>query len=625
MLKIGIIGSAGKMGVIRRHLFSQTPDCQVVALCDTYNPNGSDIPFTSDPYEIIRNPDIDAVCICTPNYMIKDLVVSSLDEHKDVFCEKPPGISLAEVRDMRAALERNKGLKLKFGFNHRYHDAILEAKRRVDTGKYGRILWVRGRYGKSVDAQFAKTWRANRKLAGGGILLDQGIHMLDLFLLFCNNFDEVKAFSSSQYWNWDIEDNVFAIFRNRQGQTASLHSTMTQWRQLFSLELFLERGYMVVNGILSASGGYTNNYAKEELSIALNRSPAPQARHTHEERLVFDQDHSFAREVEEFTNAIQHNGKIRVGSIDDAEKLMTVVEKIYTNADKDLPEYAPEEFAVSAPAVRSATEKNETQHIQPIKQTAPVTSTEMPVSRFTGRMNRIQDMLIHTEIANGGLQPINADQGFAKLLLWTRMTQTHGGTVYLIGNGASASMASHIAADLCKNGNLRTQVFTDLSLITAVANDIGAHDIFSTPLERFADQDDLLIAISSSGSSPNIIKAVNSALERRMKVITFSAMKSDNPLRSCGHINFYVPALTYGEAETCHAALLHYWVDLMVGDIPKQSSEPQNNFEPLNIDINNRSDDQKLPLKAAKEKSCTVSNQRTANKNRRKSPCMSSP
>jgi D-sedoheptulose 7-phosphate isomerase len=108
--------------------------------------------------------------------------------------------------------------------------------------------------------------------------------------------------------------------------------------------------------------------------------------------------------------------------------------------------------------------------------------------------------------------------------------------------------------------------------MTAVVNDIGAHEIFSTPLQRFAKPDDLLIAISSSGSSPNILNAVTLALERGMKVITFSAMSPDNPLRSSGHLNFFVRARTYGEAETCHAALLHYWVDLVVGDIPNPSS-----------------------------------------------------
>lgn len=195
-------------------------------------------------------------------------------------------------------------------------------------------------------------------------------------------------------------------------------------------------------------------------------------------------------------------------------------------------------------------------------------------------MSRLENLLQRTEVTNGGLQPVSVDTGFSKLQLWTHMTQERGGTVFLVGNGASASMASHIAADLCKNGKVKTQVFTDLALLTAVANDIGAKDIFSTPLKRYMGPHDLLVAISSSGASPNIIEAVNTALEGQIKVITFSAMKHENPLRSCGHLNFYVPAETYGEAETCHATLLHYWVDLIVGDIPKA---PESTMEPHSL------------------------------------------
>lgn len=571
MLKIGVIGSTGKMGAIRRHLFAQTPDCEIIANCDTQKPADSDVAFSTDPYAVINNPEVDAVCICTPNYLIKDLVVASLSRGKHVLCEKPPGVSLSDVAEMRSALNANQGVKLKFGFNHRYHDAVLEAKKRVDTGNFGRVIWLRGRYGKSVDAQFMKTWRANRQLAGGGILLDQGIHMLDLFLLFCSDFDEVKAFSSSQYWKLDVEDNLFAIFRNRSGQTASLHSTMTQWRHLFSLEIFLERGYMVVNGILSSSGAYTNSYAKEELTVAMNRSPMPQATHTHEERLVFDQDHSFAREVEEFVGAIRANTPIQVGSIDDADRLMTLVERIYLSdagENNDLTAQPSGPAAVHAVATPVPTVS-----CVPIEPAAGRRAAGMmvPEGRFANRMNQIENLLLRTEVSNGSRQPIQADEAYAQFQRWTGLASFNEGTIYLIGNGASASMASHIAADLCKNGNLRTHVFTDLSLITAIANDVGSNDIFDTPLQRFGRPDDILVAISSSGSSPNILKAVNTALERRMRVVTFSAMSAANPLRSCGHLNFFVPGDTYGEAETCHAALLHYWVDLIVGDIPKRS------------------------------------------------------
>ncbi len=329
MINFGIIGY-GKMGKIREDIIGNLPNCTVGMICDSVE-TATNAPFTTDPNNILQNADIDAVCICTPNFMIRDLVVDSLERGKHVLCEKPPGISVAQVADMRRAAERNPSLKLKFGFNHRYHDAIMEAKEQVDSGNYGDILWMRGRYGKSVSNDFIRTWRAKKELAGGGILMDQGIHMLDLFLMFTGNFDEVKSFCSSDYWGLDIEDNVFAMFRNGKGQTASLHSTMTQWRHLFSLEIFLEEGYMVINGILSSTRSYTDNFGKEELTIAKNRTMAPMAKHSREERFMYDKDYSFIREVTEFVNCVENDTPIRIGTLDDAEKLMMLVDKVYRN------------------------------------------------------------------------------------------------------------------------------------------------------------------------------------------------------------------------------------------------------------------------------------------------------
>ena len=136
-------------------------------------------------------------------------------------------------------------------------------------------------------------------------------------------------------------------------------------------------------------------------------------------------------------------------------------------------------------------------------------------------------------------------------------------TVYLIGNGASASMASHFAADLAKNAHLHTEVFTDLSLITAISNDMGFEWIFAEPLRRRAKKGDMLVAISSSGASKNILCATEISQKIGLKIVTLSAMSPENPLRTSGHLNIYVSAETYGYAETCHAAILHHWMDML--------------------------------------------------------------
>jgi len=135
--------------------------------------------------------------------------------------------------------------------------------------------------------------------------------------------------------------------------------------------------------------------------------------------------------------------------------------------------------------------------------------------------------------------------------------------IYLIGNGASASMASHFAADLAKNAGIHTEVFSDLSLITAISNDQGYENVFHEPLLRRAKEGDMLIAISSSGNSPNILKAVNTARKKAVFIVTLSAMSENNELRNLGDLNGYISAQTYGLAETSHAAVLHHWLDRM--------------------------------------------------------------
>jgi len=170
-------------------------------------------------------------------------------------------------------------------------------------------------------------------------------------------------------------------------------------------------------------------------------------------------------------------------------------------------------------------------------------------------------MLLRLEVTRRGGEAVDQDAALAELAGMTEMTRTFHKTIFMIGNGASASMASHIAADLCKNGNLCTDVFTDLSLITAVANDLGSEQLYATPLKWRGTPGDLLVAISSSGKSPNILEAIRVARKLQMSVVTFSAMTPENPLRSEGDLNFYVQAPTYGQAESAHAVLLHLWVD----------------------------------------------------------------
>lgn len=341
MITIGIIGF-GKMGQIRLEALSRHPQAKVTAVSDpslTKAPPG--VKVYSSPEELLNDASVQAVFICTPNYLNKTLTLEALRRGKHVFCEKPPAFTAADVKEIME-VEKTSGRKLMYGFNHRHHDSVIKAKELIDSGLYGRLLWMRGRYGKSVDQSFYHNWRAKKELAGGGILIDQGIHMLDLFLLMAGDFEEVHAFVSNLYWKLDIEDNVFAILRNRQGVAASLHSTMSQWRHLFSFEIFLEKGYIVLNGLLTSTG----TYGRETITIAKNRTTAPAATWNDEEHLHFDINNSWRYETEHFLKAIQEDQPIQVGHSRDAYKLMCLVDRIYQTPQHRRSEHERESMAV---------------------------------------------------------------------------------------------------------------------------------------------------------------------------------------------------------------------------------------------------------------------------------------
>ena len=326
MYNFGIIGF-GNMGRVRRDALERTGAGKLTAV---YGFPGDPVPAelaVNSPDEILNNPEIDGVYICCVNSLNKDMTIAALKAGKHVFCEKPPAFTAPEVEEIRA-VEAESNRILMYGFNHRHHGASVKMKEIADGGEFGRVLWMRGRYGKSVDEGYFDTWRADPKIAGGGILIDQGIHMLDLFLHIGGEFDEIQSMVSSLYWNLPgIEDNVFAQLRNsKTGCCASLHSTMIQWRHLFAFEVFMERGYMVLNGLKTGS----NSYGAEELVVARNRAKAPAATWEEESKEIFEVDESWDREARAFSDRITRGG-VREGAGDSmgALRVMRLVDAIY--------------------------------------------------------------------------------------------------------------------------------------------------------------------------------------------------------------------------------------------------------------------------------------------------------
>ena len=164
-------------------------------------------------------------------------------------------------------------------------------------------------------------------------------------------------------------------------------------------------------------------------------------------------------------------------------------------------------------------------------------------------------------MTDGRGQPLAAADGFSRWVDLTHEVHGRGRGIFLVGNGASAAMASHFAADACKNGGLRAQAFNDAALITCAGNDLAFEQIFAVPLACFAHPGDMLISISSSGASPNIVRALERARDMQLRIITLSGRRSDNPSRVFGDVNVYIPCDRYGWIESGHHVVLHYWLD----------------------------------------------------------------
>jgi predicted dehydrogenase len=283
--------------------------------------------FSTDFEDLVRG-DLDVIFACAYNSIAPQVVVDGLNSGKHVFCEKPPGRTLRDVERIAAAESANPGLKLKFGFNHRYHYAVREAKSMIDGGRFGDILWMRGVYGKCGGLEFEEGWRNDAQVAGGGILLDQGIHMLDLFrFLSGDEFTTVKSVVTTSFWDIPVEDNAFAILQTGRGQVAMLHSSATQWKHRFLLEICLEGGYINITGLLTS----TRSYGDESITFARRQfeDEASAFGRPREETVYFDRDDSWALEVADFATAIRQDEPVNSGNSQDALGVMQLIDEIY--------------------------------------------------------------------------------------------------------------------------------------------------------------------------------------------------------------------------------------------------------------------------------------------------------
>jgi predicted dehydrogenase len=326
-LKVGIAGY-GVVGKRRRRFIDLHPRLRTVAVCDRTFAGDGRLPDGArchTHYKGLLAEDLDLLFVCMTNDIAPEVTVAGLERGLHVFCEKPPGRTVADVERVIAAEGRCPGRKLKYGFNHRYHDSVRDALALVRAGELGRVVNLRGVYGKSKFISFGQhsDWRVERAVAGGGILLDQGIHMVDLMRLFAGEFVDVHAFVSNGFWKHDVEDNAYALMRTAEGVVAMLHSTATQWRHRFNLEITLEKGGLILSGILSGS----KSYGAETLTVL--RAADDDQGDPREQTTRYNRDPSWADEIAEFVEAIDGDRPIINGSAAEALKTMRLVYRIY--------------------------------------------------------------------------------------------------------------------------------------------------------------------------------------------------------------------------------------------------------------------------------------------------------
>ena len=254
MHRVGLIG-AGGVGTKRAAVASRHPETELALVCDVNREAAERLarehgaPVADSWQDVVADAGVDVVVVATTHDALAPISTAALAAGKHVLCEKPVGRTPAEVRQVVAAAEHT-GACLKAGYNHRYHPAIVKVREVWEQGLIGPVTFIRGRYGHGGRRGYESEWRGRPEKAGGGEMLDQGAHLVDLSAWFLGDFDSVTGFLATQVWDIaPLEDNAFGLFRTAAGQVASLHASWTQWKNLFSFEVFGEHGYAAAQGL----------------------------------------------------------------------------------------------------------------------------------------------------------------------------------------------------------------------------------------------------------------------------------------------------------------------------------------------------------------------------------------
>ena len=274
--------------------------------------------------ELVNSPDVDVVIVATLHDSLAAITQAAVKANKHVLVEKPAARSTKEIESvMRAAATKN--VIVRVGFNHRYHRSLRKAKEIVDSGGLGELMFMRARYGHGARLGYEKEWRANPSISGGGELIDQGPHLIDLARWFLGEICEVRGFAHTYYWDMPVDDNAFMMLKTRKNQVAFLHVSCTEWKNIFSLEVYGKQGKLDLSGL----GG---SYGVEKITFykMLPEMGPP-------ETLAWEypmEDNSWSVELAEFFDDIRLN-RSSACNLGDAKAALEVIETIYKDSGYD--------------------------------------------------------------------------------------------------------------------------------------------------------------------------------------------------------------------------------------------------------------------------------------------------
>ena len=319
-MRAAIIGC----GLIGRKRAQSLAGCQLTVCCDTALNRAEALAHTAgaealtDWRAAVTRPDVDIVLVATTHDMLAPIACKAAAAGKHVLIEKPGARRAAELDPVRAAAQRSGSL-VRIGFNHRYHRAFRKAREIFDSGALGEMMFVRGRYGHGGRPGYDKEWRTVPELSGGGELVDQGIHLIDLARWFLGDFEKVQGSIATYFWDMPVEDNAFLLLRTTTGQTAFLHASWTEWKNTFSFEIYGRIGKLEIGGL----GG---SYGPERVTFyRMAPEMGPPATTAWEYPMA---DDSWETEFAEFLEDIRL-GRQPAAGLADAQAALRVVEKVY--------------------------------------------------------------------------------------------------------------------------------------------------------------------------------------------------------------------------------------------------------------------------------------------------------